>query len=155
MNVRYFLTERLDFTRQFYLTASAPYLDRKRKIEAGEEPFVPPRNEDGEPPFMKEWLEADDSLHVLAYSCISMLAAALHLYLEAWVRESGVPVDPDKFKKVKGQSGWLAAYLDHFSRRFNIDISSASIDHRLLEEAPPRPGTLPRGGPVSGHALLL
>ena len=134
MNVRHFLAERLDFIRQFYLTASTPYLDRKRKIEAGEEPFVPPYSEDSEPPFMKEWLEADESLHVLAYSCISMLAAALHLYLEARVRESGVPVDQTQFKKVKGKSGWLAAYLDHFSLRLNIDVAGASINLRLLEE---------------------
>lgn len=134
MNVRYFLSKRLQFIRQFYVAASTPYLDRKRKIEAGEDPFVPPCSEDAEPPFLEEWVEADESLHVLAHSCISMLAAALHLYLDAWVKESGKPIDANEFKKVKGKSGWLAAYMDHFSQRLNIDIGGASINLRLLEE---------------------
>lgn len=73
MDVQYFLSRRIDFIRQYYATASAPYVERKRKIEAEEEPFVPPYSEDGEPAFLKEWLEADESLHVLGYSCISML----------------------------------------------------------------------------------
>lgn len=84
MDVRFFLNRRIGFIRQLYTTASAPYLERQRKIEAEEEPFVPPYSEDGEPPFLEEWLEADESLHVVAYSCVSMLAAALHLYFETW-----------------------------------------------------------------------
>lgn len=58
----------------------------------------------------------------------------LHLYLEAWVKESGVSVYEAQFKKVKGKNGWLAAYLDHFSQQLNIDVSGASINLRLLEE---------------------
>lgn len=134
MDIHYFLIKRLKFVRQFYVTSSMPYLERKRKIEAEEEPFVPPYSEDGEPAFLVEWLEADESLHVLAYSCISMLAAALRLYFKAWVKESGVPIDEQQFKKVKGKEGWLAAYMEHFSRRFNIDIRGASINLRLFEE---------------------
>ncbi len=103
MDVHYFLIKRLKFVCQFYVTSSMPYLERKRKIEAEEEPFVPPYSEDGEPAFLAEWLEADESLHILAYSCISMLAAALHLYFKAWVKESGVPTDEQQFKKVKGE----------------------------------------------------
>lgn len=42
---------------------------------------MPPYGEDGEPPFLNEWIEADESLLVLGYACISMLAASFHLYL--------------------------------------------------------------------------
>ena len=91
MDVRFFLTKRIAFIRQLYAVASAPYVERKRKIETGEEPFVPPYSGGSEPPFLEEWLEADESLHVLAYSCISMLAASLHLYLKAWEREMWTP----------------------------------------------------------------
>jgi hypothetical protein len=93
MEVRYFLNRRIAFIRQLFETTSAPYIERIRKIEGEEEPFVPPYSEDGEPPFLEEWIEADESLHILAYSCVSMLAAAMHLYLEAWVDQSRVPVD--------------------------------------------------------------
>ncbi len=77
MDIRYFLSSRIAFIRQFYATASGPYVERKRKIEVREEPFVPPYSEDGEPPFLDEWLKADESLHVLAYSCLSCRESVL------------------------------------------------------------------------------
>lgn len=133
MDVFYFFNRRIDFIRQLYGTASAPYVERKRKIEAEEEPFVPPYSEDGEPAFLEEWLEADESIHVLAYSCVSMLAAALHLYLETWVSQSRVPVD-EALKKSFKKIGWFPGYKTHFSRRFAIDFESCPGTLGLLEE---------------------
>lgn len=133
MDISFFFNRRVEFIRQFYSTASAPYVERKRKIEAEEEPFVPPYSEDGEPPFFEEWLEADESLHVLAYSCVSMLAAALHLYLETWVRESRVPVD-EALKKTFKNVGWFPGYKTHFSQRLAIDFGVCPENLRLLEE---------------------
>lgn len=133
MDVFYFFSRRIDFIRQLYGTASAPYVERKRKIEAKEEPFVPPYSEDGEPPFLEEWLEADESLHVLAYSCVSMLAAALHLYLETWVGQSRVPVDETLRKSFKNL-GWFPSYKTHFSQHFAIDFGSCPEPLGLLEE---------------------
>lgn len=62
MDVLYFLKERTRFIRYFYETACQPFRETMRKIEAGEEPFEPPYSEDGEPPFLTEWLEADTAL---------------------------------------------------------------------------------------------
>ena len=56
MDVYYFFNSHVEFIQQFYTTASAPYVERKRKIEANEEPFVPPYSEDGEP--QSRWLKA-------------------------------------------------------------------------------------------------
>jgi hypothetical protein len=135
VDIRYFFSQRLDFIRQLYLTASAPYLERIRKIESEEEPFVPPYSEDyDEPPFLEEWIEAEESLHVLAYSCVSMLAAALHLYLETWVRQSGIPVNESLKKSVFRKCGWLTGYNDHFSTRFSIDFEACPVKLGLLEE---------------------
>jgi hypothetical protein len=133
VDVFYFFNRRLDFIRQLYATTSAPYVERRRKIETKEEPFVPPYSEDGEPPFLTEWLEADESLHILAYSCVSMLAAALHLYLEAWVNQSRVPVDKTLKKSFK-KIGWFRGYKTHFSQRFAIDFESCPETLGLLEE---------------------
>jgi hypothetical protein len=91
MDVNFFFNERIAFIRQFYDAASYPFVEKKRKIEAEEEPFIPPYSEDGEPPFLDEWIEADESLQVLGYSCISMLSAALQLYLITWANEIGFP----------------------------------------------------------------
>lgn len=133
MDVSYFFNRRLEFIRQLYATASAPYVERKRKIEAEEEPFVPPYSEDGEPAFLEEWIEADESLHVLAYSCVSMLAAALHLYLETWVSESRVPVD-EVLKKSFKKFGWFPGYRTHYSQRFSISFEACPENLQLLEE---------------------
>lgn len=133
MDVSFFFNRRLAFIRQLYSTASAPYVERKRMIEAKEEPFVPPYSEDAEPPFLEEWIEADDSLHVLAYSCVSMLAAALHLYLETWVSESRIPVD-ETLKKSFKKIGWFPGYRTHYSQRFAIDFETCPENLGLLEE---------------------
>jgi hypothetical protein len=133
MDVLYFFNRRLEFIRQLYDTASAPYVERKRKIKAAEEPFVPPYSEDAEPAFLKEWIEADESLHVLAYSCVSMLAAALHLYLETWVSESRVPVE-EALKKSFKKIGWFPGYRTHYAQRFAVDFEACPENLRLLEE---------------------
>ena len=134
MDVRYFLDRRIAFIRQFYATASEPYVERKRKIEAHEEPFVPPYSEDAEPPFLDEWLEADESLHVLAYSCISMLSAALHLYLESWVKQSRIAVDESMKKSVFKKKGWFSGYDAHFTKHFNVAFKSGPSDLKMLKE---------------------
>lgn len=134
MDIRSFLDRRIAFIRQFYATASEPYVERKRKIKAQEEPFIRACREDGEPPFLEEWLEADESLHVLAYSCISMLAAALHLYLESWVKQGGVAVDESMKKSVFKNKGWFAGYDAHFTKHFNVAFVAGPSDLKLLKE---------------------
>jgi len=50
MDVLYFLKERTDLIRHFYDSASAPMVETKRRIEAGEAPFNdPPFDDSGEP----------------------------------------------------------------------------------------------------------
>jgi hypothetical protein len=134
VNILYFLNRRTDFIRQFYATTSAPYVERKRKIEAEEKPFVPPYSEDGEPPFLEEWIEADESLHLLAYSCISMLAAALHLYLKTWVKQSGIAVTELLKKSEFKNHGWFAGYKTHFAEYFGVVFNASPANLKLLEE---------------------
>lgn len=132
MDVGYFLRDRIAFIRQFFDAASLPFLEKKRKIEAGEDPFVPPYSEDGEPPFLDEWIEADESLQVLGYACISMLAAALHLYLKTWENVLGTPVG-NSFKP-EFKKGHLNGYKTYFAARFGIDFAMAPSDLAMLEE---------------------
>ncbi len=133
MDVRHFLYSRTAFIRQLYDATSALYLERKRKIEAGEEPFLPPYSEDGEPPFLREWYEADESLHVLAYSCISMLAASLHLYLKTFEKVLHFPIDKSLKQKFKS-SGWLYGYAAYFERHLGIYFKDCPVKLEILEE---------------------
>lgn len=132
MNVRYFLKERLAFIQQFYATTSEAYVERMRKIKAGEEPFIPEYSEDDEPPFLDEYLEAHESLQVLGGTCVSMLAATLHLYFKAWERQSGVPVDSSL--KPAFKDGWLHGYMAYFERHTPVRFKDAPSNLALLEE---------------------
>ena len=134
MDVLFFFSERTRFLRQFYRMAARPFVERKRKIDDHEEPFEPPYSEDGEPAYLAEWIEADESLHVLAYSCVSMLAGALHLYFESWVHQTGRPVDVELKKKVFNKKGKIAGYGAHFLEKLGIDFGSCPADLKLLEE---------------------
>jgi hypothetical protein len=73
MNVLFFLKERTEFIRHFYETAEKPFRETIHKIENEVPPFdESPYAEDGEPPFMQEWIEATRALDVLGRCCISV-----------------------------------------------------------------------------------
>ncbi|HEX4785436.1 MAG TPA: hypothetical protein VH350_13925 [Candidatus Sulfotelmatobacter sp.] len=82
MDVVYFLKERTRMIRQSYATASDPFLEIIRRIDAGEEPYIPPYSEDSEPPFLTEWLEANEMLQVTGRCCLSLLSGSLQLFFK-------------------------------------------------------------------------
>lgn len=133
MDVHYFLNERLEFIHGFYKTASQPFLEIKRKIENSEAPYIPTYSEDGEPPFLSEWLEAEESVQVLGYMCVSMLSAALKLYFQTWKSELGFSIDKEMRKPFK-QKGWLHGYLSCFKKHYGIDSLGSGANLLLLEE---------------------
>lgn len=133
MAVRRFLNERIEFIRRLYDTTTAPYIERKRKIEAHEEPYVSPYTEDEEPPFLDEWLEANESVLVIGCVCVSMLSAAFHLYFKSWEKRLGIPVD-GTLKPIFGKSGWLQGYMAYFSRHFGVEFDELPADLEILQE---------------------
>lgn len=132
MDMRYFLNRKVNFIRQFYEMSSAPFNERKRQIEAEEEPYVPPYSEDPEPAFLKEWMEAEESLQVIGRTCISMLAAVFHLYFKTWERQIGIPVDASLNADFK--NGWLHGYKAYFARHFRIRFEDSPSKLGVLEE---------------------
>ena len=133
MYIRRFLNERIEFICQLYDTTTAPYIERKRKIQAGEEPYVPAYSEDGEPPFLNEWLEADESILVIGCVCISMLSASFKLYFKTWEKRLGVPVN-ESLKKIFNKSGWLKGYMAYFSQHFDVKFNELPADLEILQE---------------------
>ncbi len=133
MDIQFFLFQRLEFIDQFYNNSVEPFVERKRKIEAEEEPFVPPYSEDGEPHFLAEWIEADESLNVLGRSCISMLAASFHLYLKTWEHQIGIPID-ESLKPCFKKNGWFHGYKAYFAEHLTVRFEDSPCDLSLLEE---------------------
>jgi hypothetical protein len=133
VDIRHFLDQRLAFINQLYVNSAAPFIECIRKIEAGEEPFVPPYSEDPEPAFLSEWREADESLQVLGRSCISMLSSSFHLYFKTLEKQLGVPVN-DSYKSLFKKQGWFNGYRAYFLRHFNVKFEDSLCNLVLLEE---------------------
>ncbi|MBL1264790.1 hypothetical protein [Candidatus Methylomicrobium oryzae] len=137
MNTIFFLKNRIDFIRQLYRVTSAPYLERIRKIENQEEPFVPlyySNEGNGDPPFLGEYSEASDSLDTLRLMYLSMLMSALHSYLKTWIKQSCIPYEKNAYKGFSTKSGWFWSYSNHFFHHFNIDFNNAPVNLKAVEE---------------------
>lgn len=147
MDILAFFMSRTAFIRQFYETAAFAFTERKRKIEEGEEPFEPPYSEDGEPPFLGEWIDAGDSINILGQVGISLLAPSLQLYFKEWIRNSFLRFgdkavaeikDISKYKsehKKSFKDGWLNGYKEYIESEYDFDWSQCPADIDLLEEA--------------------
>jgi len=133
MDVLAFLRDRMRFIRGFYATAGAPFCETMRKIEAGEAPFEPPYSEDGEPPFLEEWIEADTALDVLGRACVSMVGASLKLYFETWEGQLGVVWEKGERKKTF-ENGFLQGYRKCFADILGLSWDECPADLEILEQ---------------------
>ncbi len=134
MDVLFFLKERTKFIRYFYETAAHPFHETKRKIEAREAPFDnPPYSEDGEPPFLEEWIEAEEGLEVLGRACISMLSASLQLYFKTWEHELGITWEKGERKRAF-KNGFLHGYKACFGEVLHLSWDDCPADFALLEQ---------------------
>lgn len=138
MDIHYFLKRQLDFIRQFYETSSAPFIERGRLISYGEEPFIPPPSynpEDGEPYFLQELYEVDESLQILGYACVSMLSNLLKVYFQEWERLRIGKYDKKDcdINKAFKDGGFLNGYKAYFAQcKVNFDDSPAKLE--VLEQ---------------------
>lgn len=133
MNVAWFLNRRLDFIWQLYTRSSAPFVDRRTKIENEEEPFVLLYPEDTEPAFMLEWQEATDSIDVLGHACLCMLASALHAYLQTRFRLHCKELSAEDRRHVF-RKGWVRGYDQIFTEAFKISFTDGPVSIAVLED---------------------
>jgi hypothetical protein len=91
MDLMYFLRARTKFVRYVYESVVPQFEEIKRKIQAGEEPYVDRRyvEDADEPAFLEEWENADLAGDVIGVTCLGMLQAAFHSFLEEYVKEVG------------------------------------------------------------------
>jgi len=70
MDLAYFLNQRLAFVEFFHAGATGSFQEIKRKIEAGEPPYVDNRGpEDEEPTFFDQWEKADAAMTITGAAC--------------------------------------------------------------------------------------
>ena len=134
MDVLYFFKERTRFLRYFYDSATAPFRETMRKIEAEEAPFdSPPYREDGEPPYLDEWVEASEAVEVLGRSCLSMLSASLNLYFRTWEQELSI-CWADGERKRAFRKGYLNGYRICFEAVLEQSWEDCPADLALVEQ---------------------
>ena len=131
MDLEYFLNSRTKFVRYFYENSALKFDEIIYAIEKGEEPFIPPYSEDGEPPFMEEWMDAKAGLEAVGHASLSMLASSLHLFLKEWVvrldKSHGMTFDVS-FKK-----GWFNAYRKIFLE-LELEIDECPANLEVIEQ---------------------
>lgn len=131
MDVEFFLKNRTKFILYFYRNATKGFFEIIHAIENEEEPYVPPYSEDGEPPFLTEWMEAQTGLNSVGYAALSMLSASLALYLEEWTVRIENP--QKKFER-KHKKGWFHAYKQILQDQ-GVAFEACPADLKLIEES--------------------
>jgi hypothetical protein len=133
MDVLYFLKERTRLIRLYYEQAALPFSEIIRRIEAKETPFVPPYSEDPEPPFLAEWIEANELLEVTGRCCVSMLSASLQLYLNTWDNMLGLRCKT-RFKAGFKHDGLIGGYMQCLADSLGLDWSACPADIAIIEQ---------------------
>lgn len=133
MDVLYFLKDRTRLIRQYYEQAAQPFNEIIRKIEAEEEPFLPPYSEDPEPAFLSEWIEAQEFLEVTGRCCASMLSAALQLYFKTWEHDLGLTCGT-QFKATFKRDGMVGGFRICFAERLGIEWNNCPADLTIIEQ---------------------
>lgn len=134
MDVLFFFKQRTRFIRHFYETAGMPFRETKRKIEAKEPPFDdPPYSEDGEPPYVEEWIAASEAREVLGRTCLSMLSTSLQLYFMTWEKELAFRGVCKKRKRLF-KHGFFQHYRTCFTEVFGLSWKDCPADLELIEQ---------------------
>jgi hypothetical protein len=126
------LIDKSNFIRRFYETASMPFVETMGKIDRHEEPFEHFNVEDEEPPFLIEWLEADECLNILGKSCLCLLQNAFVNYLDGFAVYAP-PNESISLSRVRGKN-WFEKRRSLFLQAYGIDWAASPIDLDFLEE---------------------
>jgi hypothetical protein len=134
MNILHFLKERTHFIRYVFENATASFSSIKQQIENGEPPFEPAYSDDDEPPFLKEWIDADEGFQAVGRMCVSMLSATLQLYFKSWEDELGLKWESPAECKSYFEGGFVAGYRRAYGEALNLSWDECPADFGILEQ---------------------
>jgi len=133
MDVDFFLRRRTKFIREFYDPAVKQFLEIQRRIEAEEEPYVPPYTEDGgEPSFLEEWMDAETGTQIIARTAISMLSESLKVYFIQWEQLLGISCI--QHFKPDFKNGYWNGYGKCFASGLGIPWERCPADAEIIEQ---------------------
>jgi len=132
VDIEHFLKSRTSFIRYFYENAVRPFNEIKIAIENKQEPYIPPYSEDGEPPFIEEWMDAEQGVETVGHACISMLSSSLQLFLKSWVTRLE-NAHGMKFNANLKKKGWFHGYKQIFNE-LELPLSQCGANLDLIEQ---------------------
>ncbi len=134
MDLLFFLKLRTGFIRRHYDVAVAAFVEQKRLIDEAEAPFDnPPYSDDGEPPYLEEWMDAETSIQLVGMSCVSLISDTLKLYLNLLQRHQlRFVFTAQEARRLKKQ--FLATYLDALGEIYATDWSDSGVDFDVIEQ---------------------
>lgn len=142
MDIHHFALSRVEFISAFYEKALAPFLETLSLMEEEKYPYEPVYSESGEPQFLSEWSDANQSIDVLGIQCISLLCSTLKLFLEESLRNVFTSNSGRSVKNIKTESeyksafkkGWLNGYCQLYEQEFDLNWSESGVNIDLVEE---------------------
>lgn len=130
------LESKLRFLCSFYQLTTEPFREIMRKIEAGEEPFVPhddPERYD-EQPFLGEWFQAEEGLELQQQVCLTVLQRSFKEFLDATFRQHRRYLNKIRESKTGPKStDWCDTYHP-LLRKAPIDWDQAPVPLTTMEE---------------------
>jgi hypothetical protein len=135
MDAKFFLRRRTGFIRFFYDTSATAFRTVQKQISEDKEPFdCPPHSDDGEPPYLEEWMEAETGIEVLGQSCVSLLSDTLKLYFETLQkRVIGYALNKD-LTAYQSKEGFVAANRIALGQILKTDWSDCPVKFDLIEQ---------------------
>lgn len=136
MDLLHFLNQRLEFVEYFHANTTASFEEVRRKIEAGDPPYVDTRDPEhaDEPLFLEEWERADAAITITGAACLDILQSTFHEFLDNYMHLIGnkeiIPHLGDMGKK-----SWFGNYRAFFVEYLDIDWAASGADLDLLEQA--------------------
>jgi hypothetical protein len=125
------LRDKLRFIEWFYSVASHPFPEIKRNIESGEFGPVPVDADgcpyDDEPPFLSEWLDADEALNLVGQAALNLAQSAIREYLDGFIGVNGHEPPP-------GRGNWFQRYKQFFLITYRIDWDGGPVPASEIEE---------------------
>lgn len=129
MDANFFLNLRLDMTASFYKHGSAPFRAVMEDIEEGRPPYDGPfYGDDPEPPHQAEWQQSRDAMVLMGAVSVSLLAGALHVFLETMLKLHG---NTSVFQKLPKSVGWWRNHQSYF-KSIGLDFALSGANLELL-----------------------
>jgi hypothetical protein len=129
MDFLYMVNRKLAFVEFYYSTASKCFLVEMEKIDQHQPPYDVFDGENGDPPFVDEYVEFSDGLRTLGNQTLSLVSVVLQEYLGALTQQLGLGQPP----KMKGK-GIFQRYCQLFLEKTGVDVTKLGADCGLIEE---------------------